>query len=409
MLLLLPLAAGCERLGGPAPLSTMAGAQTAAPAAPQTVTVGRGDSVYLIAKRYSVPLRELIDLNQLQPPYRLEPGQSLRLPATRTYTVQRGDALSMLARQHQVETAELARLNNLPPPYNIRIGQVLILPPAAGTTAAAPAPAAPGWKPGAVTVTAAAGSDPLQAPPGVAPATIAPSHGGTLPAAAVSASQPLPPPGAAPGSAVAPAVIPLPPPTEEAVPAPGTKPAAALPPGVKPLALPSASATPAAPAQTAQAAPAAAKPPVAAPPPRAGTRFMWPVRGKVLSEFGDKPDGRHNDGLNIAAPRGTVVMAADNGVVAYAGNELRGYGNLLLIRHANGWMTAYAHLEQILVERGAQVRRGQRIGTVGSTGTVTAPQLHFEVRRDGQAVDPSDYMEAQRQTTQRPAGTDLPG
>ena len=87
----------------------------------------------------------------------------------------------------------------------------------------------------------------------------------------------------------------------------------------------------------------------------------------------------HNDGVNAAAPRGTPVLAAQSGVVAYAGNQLRGFGNLVLIRHSNGLMTAYAHNER-LVAPGDTVRRGQRIAKVGSTGSVASPQLHFEVR-----------------------------
>jgi murein DD-endopeptidase MepM/ murein hydrolase activator NlpD len=131
----------------------------------------------------------------------------------------------------------------------------------------------------------------------------------------------------------------------------------------------------------------------AAPPPRTAGRFLWPVKGKLVSGFGPKPDGMHNDGLNIQAAKGTAVVAADNGVVAYAGNELRGFGNLLLIRHADGWITAYAHLDRIDVARGAKVKRGQSIGTVGQTGSVSSPQLHFELRKGTQAVDPTDQMD----------------
>ena len=122
--------------------------------------------------------------------------------------------------------------------------------------------------------------------------------------------------------------------------------------------------------------------------------MWWPVRGVVVSEFGPKPGGLENDGINIAAPRGTPFRAADNGVVIYAGNELRGFGNLLLVRHESGMVTAYAHADETLVQRGDQVRRGQTIGRVGSTGNVTTPQLHFEVRRGTRAVNPSEYLGA---------------
>ncbi len=127
-------------------------------------------------------------------------------------------------------------------------------------------------------------------------------------------------------------------------------------------------------------------------PPRAGGRFAWPVSGRVISAYGAKGKGLHNDGINIAAKRGTAVKAAENGVVVYAGNELPGFGNLILIKHAGGWFTAYGHSEQLLVERGAKVKRGERIATIGSTGSVTTPQLHFEVRKGRKAVDPSQHL-----------------
>jgi murein DD-endopeptidase MepM/ murein hydrolase activator NlpD len=133
----------------------------------------------------------------------------------------------------------------------------------------------------------------------------------------------------------------------------------------------------------------------ALPPPRVGSgggRFLWPVRGRVLTDYGTGEGGTRNDGINIAAPAGTTVLAADAGTVAYAGNELRGYGNLILIKHANGWMTAYAHNSALLVKRGEKVRRGQPIARIGATGAVTRPQLHFEIRRGAKALDPSDYL-----------------
>jgi murein DD-endopeptidase MepM/ murein hydrolase activator NlpD len=128
------------------------------------------------------------------------------------------------------------------------------------------------------------------------------------------------------------------------------------------------------------------------PPPPASGGFVWPVKGKVVSAFGAKSKGLHNDGINIAALRGTPVRAAENGVVAYAGNELRGFGNMLLIKHAGGWITAYAHNEELLVGRGDKVRKGQIVARVGSSGSVSKPQLHFELRKGKQAVDPRKYL-----------------
>ncbi len=136
------------------------------------------------------------------------------------------------------------------------------------------------------------------------------------------------------------------------------------------------------------------RPPTGAPGPRSGRGFLWPVKGKVLSGFGPKAKGLHNDGINIAAKRGAPVRAAENGVVAYAGNELRGFGNLLLIKHSGGWITAYAHNSDLLVKRGQRITKGQTIAKVGSTGSVTRPQLHFEIRKGKRAIDPRKYLTA---------------
>lgn len=133
-------------------------------------------------------------------------------------------------------------------------------------------------------------------------------------------------------------------------------------------------------------------PPISAPPARASSRFAWPVTGRMLSRFGPAGPGLHNDGINIAAPRGTAVRAADNGVVAYAGSELRGFGNLLLIKHDGGWITAYAHNDELLVKRGEEVNIGQVIARVGQTGSVDSPQLHFEIRQGTRALDPALHL-----------------
>ncbi len=357
------LAGGCAQVG-------LAPAVSSEPTlvAGRTITVEPGESIYTIAKRYNVQSRDLISLNRLKPPYRLEAGQSLHLPGGRTYTVRPGDSLSEIAQRFRLDTTQLARANQITgPSYLIRVGQVLTLPGGGE----APLPPAPARKP------EAADANPVH---GVAPGAIQ-----TVPLA--------PPPAAAPA-----------PPAAQARPAPAR---AAVPPKASPQAARELAVIP--PAHRREtAAPGAATPVRAAPaesadspakvvevpaPPAGGGRFLWPVKGTVISEYGGKPDGSQNDGVNIGAARGTAVIAADNGVVAYVGNELRSYGNLLLIRHASGLVTAYAHLDSTLVQRGAKVRRGQKIGTVGSSGKVSVPQIHFEVRRGSQAVDPGDYLE----------------
>ena len=127
----------------------------------------------------------------------------------------------------------------------------------------------------------------------------------------------------------------------------------------------------------------------ATPAPRlSAARFAWPVQGRVIAGFGQKIGGARNEGINIAAPEGTPVRAAADGVVAYAGNELKDYGNLVLIRHAGGWVTAYAHNRELKVKRGDHVKKGQIIASVGKTGAVKSAQLHFEVRKGATPVNP---------------------
>ena len=121
-------------------------------------------------------------------------------------------------------------------------------------------------------------------------------------------------------------------------------------------------------------------------------RFMWPVDGKILSQFGRQKSGTMNDGVNLAVPAGTSVKAAESGVVAYAGNELKGYGNLILVRHKDSWVTAYAHNSKLLVKRGDKVRRGQVIAKSGKSGSVYQPQLHFELRRGSKPVNPMKHL-----------------
>ena len=131
------------------------------------------------------------------------------------------------------------------------------------------------------------------------------------------------------------------------------------------------------------------------PPRRSGQGFHWPVSGgRVISRYGAKKSGLHNDGINIRAPRGTPIVATENGVVAYVGNELRGFGNLVLIKHDGGWISAYAHTDRLLVSKGDQVRRGQKIATVGDTGGVDEPQLHFELRKNKRAVNPQTLLKS---------------
>ncbi|HEY4114174.1 MAG TPA: M23 family metallopeptidase [Rhizomicrobium sp.] len=124
--------------------------------------------------------------------------------------------------------------------------------------------------------------------------------------------------------------------------------------------------------------------------------FGWPIQGRIILPFGGGDDGVKNDGINIAAQMGEPIRAAAAGTVIYAGNELKGYGNLVLIRHDNGYTTAYAHAESLSVSRGDSVKRGQTIGYAGATGDVRTPQVHFEIRQGVKPVDPKPLLLASR-------------
>ncbi len=312
------------------------------------VIVQPGDTVYALSRRYNRPVRAIIEDNNLQPPYALQSGQRLRLPQSRFHTVQRGETLYSISRSTGVDLYSLAQANDLQPPFSISIGQQLKVPSPTGyAVASAPAPENP--------------SAPQEPAPRGYQADTLPVTPGAPVTAPVQSDE-------TPNSA-----------------------------GLPPIPQQPAPETPA-PAPQVTSAPPSSAGPTADPkqdtvlPPRAGRTFSWPVRGRVLTGFGPTPDGLHNDGINIAARAGAPVVAAENGVVVYAGSELKGFGNLLLVRHADGWMTAYAHLDKQLVKKGQKVTKGQAIGTVGSTGGVSQPQLHFEIRRGTQAVDPAKFL-----------------
>ncbi len=275
------------------------------------ITVQNGDTLYAISRRTGVPVRDLIDANNLDPPFTLTTGQQLTVPQQRRHVVKAGDTLYSIANQYGVDTSTLASANALQPPYTVRVGDSLQLPAAPEQVASVPPP-----------------------PP----------------------EKPQPPGATVQGS-------------------------------------PSATSPPEKPSTTAANAPSKPEGPLPAPPPRGGN-FLWPVKGKVIEHYGAGPGGTHNDGINIAAPKDSPVRAADAGVVAYAGNELKGYGNLLLIKHSGGWMTAYAHNDVLLVKRSETVKRGEEIAKVGTTGVNGPPQLHFEIRRGTKALDPDQYLSA---------------
>lgn len=143
---------------------------------------------------------------------------------------------------------------------------------------------------------------------------------------------------------------------------------------------------------TPQAVPEPQSPVKTADPVTSQLSFRWPVTGHIVEGFGQRANGSTNDGINFAVPEGTPVRAAEDGVVAYAGNELKTFGNLVLVRHADNYVTAYANASEILVKRGDSVRRGQVIAKSGQTGNVSTPQLHFEIRKNSTPVDPRKFL-----------------
>jgi murein DD-endopeptidase MepM/ murein hydrolase activator NlpD len=398
--------ASCTRTTGPAPVIAANSRQGATIRQhPDSVVVAQGETLYGVARRYDVPIRSLIEVNHLSPPFRLTAGQRLVLPQVRQYVVQQGDTLYSVSRRFGVDASTLAHTNDLGPPYPIHVGQALILP--APVQVAATSRAAPVVRPQPPQSVPAALPQPESRAPVAEPLpSVVQGNAGVPPA-----SPPTAPTGVSTGQAPngAPSLAPSPqtkppptngPPAQIALATPPSRTDTAPPAPAKPEASAAAPSTPppgaAAPNPSQQQAvltpPAAPPEPPQANPPHTGLGFQWPVRGSILVSFGPGESGTHNDGINIAAAKGTAIAAANDGVVAYAGNELRGFGNLILIKHADGWMTAYAHCDTVLVKRGDRVRRGQTIAKVGMTGAVSEPQLHFEIRRGTRALDPISYL-----------------
>jgi murein DD-endopeptidase MepM/ murein hydrolase activator NlpD len=307
-----------------------------------------------------------------------------------TIIVGTSDTLDVLARRYNVTPAAILQANGYKGPRALSPGQQLIIPRQA-TAAAAPALAAPASK-----VVAAAGAAPSLhvVNPGETLLSIArrkhvsvgelakANHIDssaklklgmklTVPGAKTAAAAPEAPPATI--AAAQPVMAP-----------PATKMAAvtAVPPQSARLAQ-----------ATTKVEEAPAETPVkAAEATGALPTFRWPVRGKVITSYGAKTNGKANDGINLAVPEGTPVKAAEDGVVAYSGNELKGYGNLVLVRHANGYVTAYAHASELMVKRGDTIKRGQIIAKSGQSGEVGSPQLHFEIRKGSTPVDPLQFL-----------------
>lgn len=302
----------------------------------QRIIVGTGDTVDTLSRRFNVPAAAIMQANRMSGPRQLQPGQQLIIP--RRIAAAPAPALSSPpatkpaaagSRTHVVGTGDT--LMKLSRKYNVPLSQL-----ARANNLTTTSMLQPGVR--------------LQIP-------------GNSP---VAAARPV---------AEAPKQV-----------------AAVAPAAVAPAA-------PAMPAQKAQLAQSSspAEPAVESSVKSAEATgglpaFRWPVRGRVIAGYGAKTNGKQNDGINIAVPEGTPIKAADDGVVAYAGNELKGYGNLVLVRHANGYVSAYSHASELSVKRGDTIKRGQVVGKAGQTGDVSSPQLHFEIRKGSTPVDPMQFL-----------------
>ena len=296
-----------------------------------------------------------------------------------TIIVGTNDTIDTLAQRHNVPAREIMRVNGLPTPRNLQPGQSLVIP--RQLVDPAPAMAAPQTRPAAL----AAQGGVHVVNPGETLHSIARKN--NIPAAKLAKANNLP------------VTVQLK--TGMKLSVPGTKTAAVAP-------APQAKGVPAAPAK--------GQPPqvvAEAPAPKKETAnlaaetkelevkqeatsalpsFRWPVRGRVIAAYGAKTSGKQNDGINVAVPEGTPVKAAEDGVVTYSGNELKSFGNLVLVKHSNGYVTAYAHASELMVKRGDTIKRGQIIAKAGQTGEVSSPQLHFEIRQGSTPVDPSKFL-----------------
>lgn len=349
----------------------------------EIVEIQQGDTLYGLSKKHKVSISELMTVNDLKSPA-LKPGQKLHLPAGKrvaangpqrplarseplsptpqagrstavstavpanggtswqgTYTIKSGDSLYAIAKQNKIQLAELQAANGIVDARKVKPGTVIRVP-GAGSQASASVSAPPAN----ASAVASAAQDSATQMAGPQPTILNAPRVASIGDTPLSTTVP---------SAIGPASTPEP--TVQ----------------VKPVSV--ASTTP---------APSSAK---------SGAKLRWPVKGKVIAGFGPRADGTHNDGVNLSVPLGSEVHAAEAGTVAYAGSELKGYGNLILIRHDNGWVTAYAHNDQLLVKRGDKIQRGQVVAKAGKTGTVDQPQVHFELREGSKPIDPTPYME----------------
>lgn len=294
------------------------------------IIVKKGDTIYSIAKQNNVPLKDVILRNKLKAPYILSIGQKIYIPNSAFHIVKAKETAYSISRHYNVNLNSLVKLNKLKEPYTLVIGQKLLLP--------------------------ATNIDIEQKQ---IKYVVKDKDSSKL----VKTS------------------------TKEK-----SKKISQIKVAKKEKITPKATTTKLL-TETQTKQKEKIEKIIAKPAPLTSRRFMWPVKGKVISEYGIKNNGKRNDGINISAKLGTSVVATENGIIAYAGNELKGLGNLIIIKHDKDYMTIYAHNDTILVKKGDTVKRGDKIATVGKTGRVSIPQLHFEIRKKTKSLNPKDILE----------------
>jgi murein DD-endopeptidase MepM/ murein hydrolase activator NlpD len=342
---------------------------------------------------YAPPTHSPIETTATVPPRSVAAARPAAQGAT-TIIVGTSDTLDLLAKRYNVSAAAILQANGYKGPRTLSPGQQLIIPKPTAVAAApalAPAPSKPAATAAAPSVHVVNRGDTLIsiARRNNVPVTELARANNLDQSARLSLGMKLTVPAAKSAAAVAPAAPPVvaaAPAQPVAAVAPATKMAAA---GGPPQSARLASATTNVVEEKPVVEPTSVKSSEAT---GALPTFRWPVRGKVITSYGAKTNGKSNDGINLAVPEGTPVKAAEDGVVAYSGNELKGYGNLVLVRHSNGYVTAYAHASELLVKRGDTIKRGQIIAKSGQSGEVGSPQLHFEIRKGSSPVDPLQFL-----------------
>ena len=249
--------------------------------------VKKGDNLYSISRKFTIPIQEIIKVNKIKEPYKIYPKQVIYLPFLQTHKIKKGDTLYSISRNYGTNVFSLAKLNNILNVNNIPIGENLKIPKK---------------------------NEKL----------VNPKIKKKWNREYVNKKKK----------------------------------------SLKNIKIKHKSAS----------------------------KFIWPVKGKLISKYGKSKEGFYNDGINIISQKGAVVISSEDGKVIYSGNEIPGYGNLILIKHSKNWITAYAHLSEVFIEKGNLVKKGEKIGSVGSTGNVRSPQLHFEIRKGKEAVNPLEFL-----------------